>query len=103
MPRKKFFRRSGGRRYKRSRGRRGHNLGLASIGVAANAAVQLGIPDAVESAFAGDFKGAFNRLGQQSAGDILFAAGPAIGLGIMRKFIGRIPLFKLGSWQINLL
>lgn len=102
---RKFFRRrrsSGGRRY-RGRSRSGRNISLASIGVGCNAAVQLGIPDAVGLAMDGDFKGAINRMGQQDAGSILLAAGPAVGLALAKKFIGSVPLIKIGSWRINLL
>lgn len=77
---------------------------LAMIGAGANAAYQLQFPAAIRTAMNGDFEGAFNTIGQAAnVTNVLQAAGPIVGLGLLKKITGPISLFKMGRINITLL
>lgn len=105
MARKRFFRRRSYRASRRS-GRRVKNIGLGTIGVGINAGYQMGFVPAGIGLLNGtlDAEGALNTVRNAATPtNVLEAVGPVVGLALVKKFIGRVPLIKFGSWQINLL
>lgn len=80
------------------------NVGLVPLGVGINALNQMGIIDGAQQAMVGDLAGATETI-RSNAGNVTnWAASivPAVIAGAARKFLGKVPLIKVGNIKINM-